>query len=76
MDLLNMTNRAQIHEFFKKVTVKPLNFAALKFLRIQNFVALKICFFLVVLICYNDKQIFSRIALIARFYNDRDIREN
>ena len=41
---------------------------------VLNFIALKIRFFLVVPLCYNDEQIYLRI-LIFLFYNDREIRE-
>ena len=43
-------------------TVNPFNFAATKFCVLR---ALKICFFLIVLICFNDEQIYSQILIFA-----------
>ena len=42
--------------FNTMITVNPFNYAALKVcvLRVQNFIAFKICFFFVVLICNNE----------------------
>ena len=49
------------------VTVNSFNFTAIKFcaLRVQHFIALKICFFLIVLVCYNGEQIYSQILFFA-----------
>ena len=56
-------------------SVNLFNLAAIKFFVFNGFIALKSRFFLVVLLCYNDEQIYLRI-LIFVFYNNREIREN
>ena len=42
---------------------------------VHSFITIKICTFLIVPICYNTGQIYSRILIFA-FYNDRENREN
>ena len=39
MDLLNMTNRAQFREFYKKVKLRKFLFFKLSYLEFSNFVA-------------------------------------
>ena len=59
----NISKNLAQNYFLREHTVNPFNFAASKFyffiLFVQNFTALKICFFLVVPICYDDEQIYS-----------------
>ena len=49
------------------ITVNPFNFAASKFcvFKGSKFYCFKVSVFLVVLICYNDEQIYSRILIFA-----------